>query len=847
MDTATAAVSGNATAAAQIAVDPAEHDFGSVAVASAGVTRTFTVTNASGRPTTGGIRLDTTNPRFAPDFTVTRNGCLLADNTSPRPLAAGESCTFDVRFVPIATGLLTGVLRVFGDPGGSVEVNLSGTGITTLVIEPGAQDFDAGGTLNVLGQTNARREFVITNRGAAPLALTIGLAQSTVVGATADGVTYFQLFPSTMAGMVCPVALAGGASCRVEVAMVTPTGATPGRKHARLEALSTPAAPAAFASSELSGTLRADAALGYVDGNAPRAFGGVKVNEVSGTHLVQVQNSGSVSSGPLTITVPANFESTIASGTNAATGNPVCVTGEPLAANAICDIVLRFRPNTALGDLTGNLRVSATGFGAASGNQDKTLSGTGLPVGGIYLLPTPSDFGSAAPGIATPVERTLTLTNDTGVAVAFAAGGVTAAGAGFTLAAHTCAPSVAAAGTCTVTVRFQPDQAATAGTVTGAVQVVGTPAGAAPLTAAAAIQGRVVVPVLRIEAAAEGASWGEALVGVANPPRVFTIRNVGGAPTAAAPVVNVTGAQATDFALPPASNGCSAALAPNAGCTVSLVLTAAATGGRGAALNASAGPAAVSQTLSANGVLPSAFQVVSAGGPPGSVATTVDFARKAVGSETGIDVIIKNVDSGQRIPGLTYTLGNVVDFRVDINPGTESDCFDRAQDGLQGGPPGESCTIRIFFRPQSLPAADTAAPNVTSTLVVGGAASPLTLHLRGHAVSALSITPDNRSFGSQAVNGTSSATTFTITHSGDLGIPTTGQVAVALTGPDAASFRITRNECTGMTLARAGAGDSDCQVDVVFEPRSPGAKSANLSVTATPTNGAAAALSGSGT
>jgi hypothetical protein len=845
-DTATTAISGNATAAAQIAVAPAEHDFGSVAVASGGATHTFRVSNGSDRPTTGGILLDTENERFTDDFAVTRNGCLLADNTSPRPLAAGESCTFDVRFTPTATGLRPGILRVFGNPGGSVDVRLSGTGLSTLIIEPGAQDFDAGGALNVVGQTNGRRELVITNRGAAALALAIALEATDVIGATADGVTYFQLHPSTMAGAVCPTALAGGASCRVEVAMVTPAGGTPGKKYARLQARSAPTAATATAVSELSGTLRADAALAYVDGSAPREFGGVKVNEVSGTHLVQVQNRGAVGSGPLTVTIPANFESTIASGTNPATGNPVCVTGEPLAANAICDIVLRFRPNTALGTLPGVLRVSASGFGAVSGNQDKALSGVGLPVGGIYLAPTPSDFGTAAPGVAAPVERTLTLTNDTGVAVAVAADGVTVTGAGFSVSAQTCAPSIAPAGTCTVTTRFQPDQAAAAGTVTGTLQVVGTPAGAGPLNASAAIQGRVVVPALRIEAAAEGPSWGESLVGTAAAGRVFTIRNIGGAPTASAPVINVTGAQATDFALPPESNGCSAALAPNGACTVTIVLTPAAVAARSANLNASAGPAVASLPLTANGVLPSAIQVVSIGGTAGA-ATTVEFGNKAVGSETGIDVVIKNADSGQRIAGPTFTLGDTVNFRVDTNAGAPGDCFDRAQDGLQGGPPGESCTVRIFFRPQSLPAVGSAAPNFSSTLIVGGAATPLTLTLRGHAVSALSITPDNRTFGSQAVNGTSSATTFTVANSGDLGIASTGQVAVTLIGADADSFRITRNECTGLTLARAGAGDSDCQVDVVFEPKSAGAKAATLSVTASPTNGATAALSGSGT
>jgi hypothetical protein len=349
-----------------------------------------------------------------------------------------------------------------------------------------------------------------------------------------------------------------------------------------------------------------------------------------------------------------------------------------------------------------------------------------------------------------------------------------------------------------------------------------------------------VVPGLRLEPPPEGASWGEALVGVAATARVFTVRNTGGAATAAAPVVAVGGGQAGDFVVPAGTenNTCAAALPPNGTCTVTVVLTPGAIGARAATLTATAGAASASAALSASAVLPSAIQVVSIGGTAG-MGTTVDFGNKAVGSETGLDVVVRNVDSGQRIPSPIFTLGDAVNYRFDTNPGAANDCADLTQDGLEGG---ESCTVRIFFRPQSLPAAGTAAPNVATTLIVGGAATGLTLDLRGHAVSALSITPDARPFGGVAVNATSAATTFTVTNSSDAGIPGTGQVAVSLDGPEAASYRITRNECAGTTLAAGGS----CAIDVVFEPRSAGAKVASLSVIAAPTNGASAALSGSG-
>ena len=217
-DTSTVAISGNATPAAQITVDPATHDFGMVAVDSAGATQMFRVANGSDRPTTGGVEFDTT--QATADFTVTRNGCVLADNTTPRPLAAGESCTFDVRFTPRATGARAGVVRVFANPGGSVAVRLGGIGLTTLLVEPGAFDFD-GSTQNVLGQPNAsqpmppRREFTITNRGVNAVALTTSIDVDQRGGRDRRRAHLLPALAQLDTGAGLPAMLAGGASCQV--------------------------------------------------------------------------------------------------------------------------------------------------------------------------------------------------------------------------------------------------------------------------------------------------------------------------------------------------------------------------------------------------------------------------------------------------------------------------------------------------------------------------------------------------------------------------------------------------------------------------------------------------------
>jgi hypothetical protein len=202
--------------------------------------------------------------------------------------------------------------------------------------------------------------------------------------------------------------------------------------------------------------------------------------------------------------------------------------------------------------------------------------------------------------------------------------------------------------------------------------------------------------------------------------------------------------------------------------------------------------------------------------------------------------VIKNAADAQRIVAPTFTLGDPANFRFDTNPaGIATSCSKEIADGggLEGG---ESCTVRVYFRPQSLPAV--AAPNFTSMLVIGGAVTPLTLNLEGNAISALSITPSPGTFAPTAVNATSAPVAFTVRNSNDTNIGTTGQLVVGRGGADAALFRIVGDTCTGNTLAP----NATCMVSVVFEPTSTGPKTALLTITAPSTNGTSAPLTGTG-
>ena len=299
-------------------------------------------------------------------------------------------------------------------------------------------------------------------------------------------------------------------------------------------------------------------------------------------------------------------------------------------------------------------------------------------------------------------------------------------------------------------------------------------------------------------------------------------------------MVSVGGGQAGDFVV--GDNTCTAVLAPNAACTVSITLTPAGVGARATTLTATAGAASDTQALAATGVVPSAVQLVSIAGG----GMIVSFGNKAVLSETGIDVVIKNADTAQTIAAPTFTLSDTTNFRVDTNPGVggmAADCFDQIADGggLEGG---EQCTVRVFFRPQALPASSVAAPNMTGTLIVGGANTNLTLMVQGNAVSALSISPALHPYGGVAVNGSSSQV-FTVTNSSDAGITATGLVVVSLDGPNTSDFRIAANTCAA---CRRWPRAPPARSRWPSNRRAPVAKTASLSITATPTNGASATL-----
>jgi hypothetical protein len=109
--------SGPDAGAPLLTITPPTWNFGNVPVSMPSIPESFTVQNA-GTGAAGILAISFTGP---PEFTASSDGC------SGKPLAAGNSCVFQVTFTPAATGSVSGTVTVAASGGPVVNATLSGT------------------------------------------------------------------------------------------------------------------------------------------------------------------------------------------------------------------------------------------------------------------------------------------------------------------------------------------------------------------------------------------------------------------------------------------------------------------------------------------------------------------------------------------------------------------------------------------------------------------------------------------------------------------------------------------------------------------------------------------------
>jgi hypothetical protein len=177
-------------------------------------------------------------------------------------------------------------------------------------------------------------------------------------------------------------------------------------------------------------------------------FGSTTVGATSGTQTVTVSNTGTAAAAVSGVSVTGDFAQT-----------NTC--GSSLAAGASCSVSVTFHP-TASGPRTGTLTVTSN---ATNSPTNVALSGTGATTGTATLSTSPSSltFASTAVGSASAAQS-VTVSN-TGTAAASVS---SVAVSGDYTQTNTCGSSIAAGGSCTVSVTFRPSAS---GTRTGSLTV----------------------------------------------------------------------------------------------------------------------------------------------------------------------------------------------------------------------------------------------------------------------------------------------------------------------------------------------------------------------------------------
>ena len=328
---------------ASLSIDPASGTFASTVIGEVGPLKTFTVTNDGGKPS-GPIA-----GQFGP---APFSNVPAADQCTGNTLAPGASCTFGMVFAPTLRGPAQSQVSIDAEPGGIVNVPLSGTGLTAASLSisdssgPDPESWDFGPTL--VGNDASAHTFNVTNDG------------DVSTGALAVALSGASPSDFVLPGGTCldDVTLAPGSSCTV-IASFHPQ--TSGAKETALVVFGS---PGGTVSTRLTGLGQTPPILGL----SPllHDYGGVPFNS-SRDFTFTITNTGQASSSAISLSITgtnANRFQVLAAGDTCS--------DQSLSSGASCSFTVRFTPGN-IGAKTAFAGFSATQGGAGSA----ALSGSG--------------------------------------------------------------------------------------------------------------------------------------------------------------------------------------------------------------------------------------------------------------------------------------------------------------------------------------------------------------------------------------------------------------------------------------------------------------------------------------
>ena len=766
-------------------------------------------------------------------------GFLETDTCAAAPLPINATCTLKISFAPASAGAITGTVQVVANvAGGYASLPLTGTatGVSRLVVSPTAISF---GDV-ALNTVSASQTATITNSGSAEATLTM------------PTVTTGYRITATTCASTLPVA----GNCSISVAFA-PT--TSGPNNGALALSDGNAAVSVALSANAPGTPNiVTSATSFTFANGP-------VNTVVSGVVLTLTNTGTALGhlGPLVVVgdfmlVRNNCSTSLIAGSSCSTLIYFTPTGLGLrtgtltftddagthvitlrgSAYAATTITLPSRmafPDTAVNSVSpsqivtvsnsgltanfgitqvdGDFAVTATTCGAKLGTPngigtctltvvfaptrdgarsgylmltlDGTayyvlLSGTGVGSPGVNITPTSVDFGTVGAG-SLGGPQTVQITNSGTAELTLQSQTITD---DFHIAANTCTTSLAVQASCALTLSFTPTIEGPHSGVLTLVDAVGTHT--VSLT---------------------GLGSGHASVGVTPAAMDFGIVLLGQATSQTATVANtgsadiglLTPAATGDFRVE--STTCGSRIAAGATCTVTVMFTPTADGGRTGTLTVADNAASHTVVLTGNGKGTSSLAFTP---------STVAFSNAAVNSVTAAQTVTL-INAGTA--AATLQAATVAgDFRIAGNT-----C------GASLGV-GATCTVGITFAPAAVGfrsgALSLADADSTHSVALQGTGTAGVMTLSSTAID----------FYDTTLNTTTVARTVTLTNTGNSPL-TLGAVTVT------DDFAVSQN-CNGVVLS----GGAACALSVTFSPKSAGAHAGTVSVPSD-SNGAAGTLS----
>lgn len=400
-------------------------NFGAVEVGSS-KSETFVFSN-SGNITDKGVYASL----IGSNLSFSSNSCGVAG--APVNVAAGANCSMTVVYEPSSAGSLSGGLSINSSATGQKTLSFTGSAVAgTLDLSTNSINYDS-----VSIGSDSTKSFLIFNTGSAAITFTQA--------------PFLRVGSSTAFGNVttnCGSSLGIGGNCAVNVKF-TPT--TVGTFNAVVDVV-TENSGSGFVSLTGVGDGQAIASL-TVDSGSSSDFGVVQVGSTK-TSLLTFKNTGNI---------PATGVKAVLAGTGLAlTSNSCGVTGGEitLAPNATCQVAVTFTPTSVYTLSSASLAIQSsatTGVNTVS----FTGSGAGAAVPGLVAASGSStNFGNVQ--VNSSKSQIFTFSNTGNIA----ATGVYASvdGPGLSITSNTCgtqaAPvSIAAGGTCNVTVNWSPTSA----------------------------------------------------------------------------------------------------------------------------------------------------------------------------------------------------------------------------------------------------------------------------------------------------------------------------------------------------------------------------------------------------